>query len=197
MVSSFNQKSTGQVKVVATLRGPTADALAESGAGLSWTFAEPVAADAEPPVVLTDADAEALERKDAQAAPPRLARAEVASAGFTAEAPDYAVAGAPQRKTYTGRRITLEFHDIEIRNLLRLIADVSKKNLVVADDVGGKVTVSLRNVPWDQALDLVLKTKGLVREDLGDILRSPSWRTSPRSRRPSPRRPRPASRSSR
>ncbi len=171
MVSSFNQPSTGQVKVVATLRGPAADALAEGSAGLSWTFAEPAAADAEPPVVLTDADAEALERKDVQAAPPRLARAEVASAGFTAEAPEYAVAGAPQKKTYTGRRITLEFHDIEIRNLLRLIADVSKKNLVVADDVGGKVTVSLRNVPWDQALDLVLKTKGLGREDLGDILR--------------------------
>jgi type IV pilus assembly protein PilQ len=151
MVSSFNQPSTGQVKVVATLRGPVADALAETGTGLAWTFAE------------------AQPEGDPAEAPAR--RTEVASAGFAAEAPAYAVSGAPQKKGYTGRRITLEFHDIEIRNLLRLIADVSKKNLVVADDVGGKVTVSLRNVPWDQALDLVLKSKGLGREDLGEIIR--------------------------
>ena len=151
MVSSFNQPSTGQVKVVATLRGPSADALAETAGGLAWTFGEVAGADAP--------------------AEPPAPRAEVASAGFSAEAPAYAVAGAPQKKGYTGRRITLEFHDIEIRNLLRLIADVSKKNLVVADDVTGKVTVSLRNVPWDQALDLVLKSKGLGRQDLGDIIR--------------------------
>ena len=154
MVSSFNQPSTGQAKVVATLRAPVSDALAETPAGLAWTFAEAASA--------------------AAAAEPARAdegRTEVASAGFGAEAPSYAAAGAPQRKAYTGRRITLEFHDIEIRNLLRLIADVSKKNLVVADDVAGKVTVSLRNVPWDQALDLVLKSKGLGREDMGDIIR--------------------------
>jgi type IV pilus assembly protein PilQ len=157
MVSSFNQPSTGQVKVVATLRGPVAEALAETAGGLAWTFAE-----------VPGADAPAEQAAPADKPTPRT---EVASAGFAAEAPAYAVAGAPQKKGYTGRRITLEFHDIEIRNLLRLIADVSKKNLVVADDVNGKVTVSLRNVPWDQALDLVLKTKGLGHEELGDIIR--------------------------
>jgi type IV pilus assembly protein PilQ len=93
------------------------------------------------------------------------------AAAFAAEAPTYALSGAPQARGYSGRRITLEFHDIEIRNLLRLIADVSKRNIVVADDVTGRVTVSLRNVPWDQALDLVLKTKGLDKEELGNVIR--------------------------
>jgi type IV pilus assembly protein PilQ len=102
---------------------------------------------------------------------PRAVVSEAQTAGFTGEAPSYALSGAPQRREYTGRRITLDFHDIEIRNLLRLIADVSKKNLIVADDVNGKVTVSLRNVPWDQALDLVLKTKGLDKEEMGNVIR--------------------------
>ena len=101
----------------------------------------------------------------------RKRAAEPQVAGFTGEAPSYALSSAPQKREYTGRRITLDFHDIEVRNLLRLIADVSKKNIVVADDVGGKVTVSLRNVPWDQALDLVLKTKGLDKEEMGNVIR--------------------------
>ena len=107
----------------------------------------------------------------ASGAAPRAVVSEAQTAGFTGEAPSYALSGAPQKREYTGRRITLDFHDIEIRNLLRLIADVSKKNVIVADDVGGKVTVSLRNVPWDQALDLVLKTKGLDKEEMGNVIR--------------------------
>ncbi len=160
MVSSFNQPSTHQVKIVATLRGPTADALAEHGDGLTWTFAEPATAAAG-----KDQDAERLSGDTSASA------AEAGAAGFAAEGPSYASSGAPRKRGYTGRRISLEFHDIEIRNLLRLIADVSKKNMVVADDVSGKVTVSLRNVPWDQALDLVLRSKGLGKEELGNIIR--------------------------
>jgi type IV pilus assembly protein PilQ len=104
-------------------------------------------------------------------APEATASAESSAAGFTTTAPGYALSGAPLKKGYTGRRITLDFHDIDIRNLLRLIADVSKKNILVADDVTGKVTVSLRNVPWDQALDLVLRTKALDKEELGNVIR--------------------------
>jgi type IV pilus assembly protein PilQ len=105
------------------------------------------------------------------AEPVKAVTAQSQAAGFTSTAPAYALSGAPQKREYTGRRITLDFHDIEIRNLLRLIADVSKKNIVVADDVSGKVTVALRNVPWDQALDLVLKTKGLDKEEMGNVIR--------------------------
>ncbi len=103
--------------------------------------------------------------------PATVEQAEPAAAGFSGTAPAYAASGAPQRREYSGRRITLEFHDIEVRNLLRLIADVSKKNIVVADDVQGRVTVSLKNVPWDQALELVLKTKGLDKEEMGNVIR--------------------------
>lgn len=59
------------------------------------------------------------------------------------------------------RRITLDLQDAEVRNVIRLIAEVSQLNIVVGDDVEGKVTLKLRDVPWDQALDVVLKAKGL------------------------------------
>ncbi len=107
----------------------------------------------------------------ATATPAKVIIAQPQAAGFASVTPAYALTGAPQKREYSGRRITLDFHDIEIRNLLRLIADVSKKNIIVADDVTGKVTVSLRNVPWDQALDLVLKTKGLDKEEMGNVIR--------------------------
>ncbi|WP_242360550.1 type IV pilus secretin PilQ [Anaeromyxobacter sp. SG17] len=155
MVSSFNQPSTGQVKVVATLRGAAKDEIVETKGGLAWTFAS------------TDKESSAA----GPAPVPEVRASEAQAAGFAAEAPAYALSGAPQSRGYTGRRITLDFHDIDIRNLLRLIADVSKKNIVVADDVTGKVTVALRNVPWDQALDLVLKSKGLGKEELGNVIR--------------------------
>ena len=70
-----------------------------------------------------------------------------------------------------GRRVSFEFKDIDIHNLLRIIAEISKKNIVVADDVQGKITVRLRNVPWDQALDLVLRSKSLGKEEFGNIIR--------------------------
>jgi len=154
MVSSFNQPTTGQVRVVVSLRGNAAEEVSPTPGGLAWTFtpAESARRAVEEPVVRVTAPA-------------------AEAAGFAAEAPAYAASGAPQARGYTGRKITLDFHDIEIRNLLRLIADVSKKNIVVAEDVSGRVTVSLRNVPWDQALDLVLRTKGLGQEDLGNVIR--------------------------
>ncbi|WP_044889626.1 type IV pilus secretin PilQ [Myxococcus hansupus] len=93
------------------------------------------------------------------------------TAGFTTEAPAYAAEGAPQQARYRGKRVSFEFKDIDIQNLLRVIAEISKKNIVVADDVGGKVTIRLRNVPWDQALDLVLRTKALGKEEFGNIIR--------------------------
>lgn len=155
MISSFNQPASGEVKIVATLRGPATDRLEETGSGIAWTFQAVKGKGADP----------------GPAAPTVVRVSDAQSAGLAQEAPGYALSGAPQARGYTGRRITLDFHDIEIRNLLRLIADVSKKNIVVADDVGGKVTVSLRNVPWDQALDLVLKSKGLGKEEMGNIIR--------------------------
>ena len=75
--------------------------------------------------------------------------------------PRATAAVAEKDKVFTGERLTLNFQDIEVRPLLQLLADTSGQNIVVSDTVRGRVTLRLQNVPWDQALDIVLKTKGL------------------------------------
>ncbi len=72
--------------------------------------------------------------------------------------------------TYTGERLSLNFQDIEVRSVLQLIADFTDLNLVASDTVTGSITLRLQNVPWDQALDLVLKTKGLDQRRVGNVL---------------------------
>jgi type IV pilus assembly protein PilQ len=67
--------------------------------------------------------------------------------------------------------VSFEFKDIDIHNLLRIISEVSKLNIVVADDVKGTVTIRLRNVPWDEALDIILASKGLGKEVIGNVIR--------------------------
>ena len=72
--------------------------------------------------------------------------------------------------TYVGDRISLNFQDIEVRAVLQLIADFTELNLVASDTVSGRITLRLQNVPWDQALELVLKTKGLDKRQVGNVL---------------------------
>lgn len=71
---------------------------------------------------------------------------------------------------YNGEKLSLNFQDIEIRSVLQLIADFTNLNLVASDTVGGRITLRLQNVPWDQALDLILKTKGLDKRQIGNVL---------------------------
>ncbi len=73
-------------------------------------------------------------------------------------------------REYTGERLTLSFQDIETRAVLQLLADVSGRNIVVSDTVQGNVTLRLQNVPWDQALDIVLATKGLDMRENGNVI---------------------------
>ncbi len=72
---------------------------------------------------------------------------------------------------YSGQKISLDFQDAEVANVLRLIADVSGLNMVVGEEVKGKTTLKLFNVPWDQALDIILKSKGLGQVREGNIIR--------------------------
>ncbi len=74
-------------------------------------------------------------------------------------------------KKYVGRRISLDFQDADVTNVLRLIADVSGMNVVLSDDVKGRVTLKLVNVPWDQALEIILKMNDLGQVREGNILR--------------------------
>tara|TARA_R100001244_G_scaffold10690_2_gene12611 strand:+ start:47313 stop:49451 length:2139 start_codon:yes stop_codon:yes gene_type:complete len=71
---------------------------------------------------------------------------------------------------YTGEKLSLNFQDIDVRSVLQLIADFTDLNLVASDTVEGNITLRLQNVPWDQALDLVLKTKGLDKRKVGNVL---------------------------
>ena len=71
---------------------------------------------------------------------------------------------------YVGDRISLNFQNIEVRAVLQLIADFTELNLVASDSVSGSITLRLQNVPWDQALDLVLKTRGLDSRQIGNVL---------------------------
>lgn len=72
--------------------------------------------------------------------------------------------------SYSGEKLSLNFQDIDVRSVLQLIADFTSMNLVASDTVSGKITLRLQNVPWDQALDLILKTKGLDKRTIGNVM---------------------------
>ncbi len=75
-----------------------------------------------------------------------------------------------QDKEYEGARVTFNFQDIPVRSVLQLIADVSELNIVVADNVSGNLTLRLTNVPWDQALDIVLDARNLDMRENGNVI---------------------------
>ncbi|HEX7342453.1 MAG TPA: type IV pilus secretin PilQ [Rhodanobacteraceae bacterium] len=80
------------------------------------------------------------------------------------------ILGAGQKKVYTGRRVTFNFQNISVRAALHLIANISHLNLVAADSVQGSITLNLNDVPWDQALDVILRAKGLGQRRNGNVI---------------------------
>jgi type IV pilus assembly protein PilQ len=147
LISAYHvPEHPGEVKIVATLRAPAKDDLEAHKDGLRWRFGGQAVAQA-PAAVATRAGAMASEAK-------------------TATAPNVL-----DDRNYTGRRVDFNVKDIDIKNLLSAVGDISKKNIILADDVKGTVTIKLRNVPWDQALDIILKSKGLGKEEIGNIIR--------------------------
>ncbi|MFB3121728.1 MAG: type IV pilus secretin PilQ [Candidatus Binatia bacterium] len=95
--------------------------------------------------------------------PPEVSEAKVQAAASQAE--------PPKKKEYTGQRISLDFKDADIKNVFRLLAEISDLNIVVTDDVSRKVTVRLVDVPWDQAMDILLDTNGLGCERKNNVVR--------------------------
>lgn len=96
--------------------------------------------------------------------------------GEVASQPAEAGAFAPNllgqtKRGFTGRRIDLDLKDADVHNVLRLLADVGQVNIVTADNVSGTITIRMRNVPWDQALDVVLQSKGLGVVQRANMLR--------------------------
>jgi len=76
----------------------------------------------------------------------------------------------PKKKKYTGKPLSLNFQDIEVRSVLQLLADFTDKNIVVSDSVKGNITLRLKSVPWDQALDIVLESKALAMRSNGNVI---------------------------
>lgn len=147
LVSAFSVPGgEGKVRIVVASGEPLADAVSTKPGLLSWGF-------------------------KAKTANETVSTEGRGTSGVSVESSTFAVEGGAQRARYVGKKVSFEFKDIEIHNLLRIIAEISKKNIVVADDVIGKVTIRLRNVPWDQALELILRSKSLGMEDLGNIIR--------------------------
>jgi type IV pilus assembly protein PilQ len=81
-----------------------------------------------------------------------------------------AAQAAEAKRTYSGEKLSLNFQDIDTRAVLQLLADASGQNIVVSDSVKGSVTLRLQSVPWDQALDIVLRTKGLDKRQEGNVI---------------------------
>jgi len=81
-----------------------------------------------------------------------------------------AAAAADDKRVYKGEKLSLNFQDIDTRAVLQLLADASGQNIVVSDSVKGSVTLRLQSVPWDQALDIVLRTKGLDKRQDGNVI---------------------------
>jgi type IV pilus assembly protein PilQ len=109
---------------------------------------------------------------DKKAAAAEGTKIEVSSggeAGFASNVQAQAASAGAGR--YNGRRIELDLKDADIHNVLRLLADVGRVNIVTADDVAGSITIRMRNVPWDQALDVVLQAKGLGMVRGGNLIR--------------------------
>lgn len=84
--------------------------------------------------------------------------------------PEEKLAVEQKKKSFTGEKLSLNFQDIEVRAVLQLLADFTNKNIVVSDSVTGNITVRLKDVPWDQALDIVLQSKNLAMRENGNVI---------------------------
>jgi type IV pilus assembly protein PilQ len=164
-LASYAEAADGSVRLVTSLKGHEAEA--ESTVALHKVVGST-----------------ALEWKFTGVAPRKLMAANttgVQSAalrtrgpgGFMGEAPAYAQSAGPRAAEgkYSGKRVDFTAKDLDILQFLNAIAEVAKRNIVADEGVAGRVTVRLRNVPWDEALDIVLRTKNLDRQEVGSIIR--------------------------
>jgi type IV pilus assembly protein PilQ len=182
-VSVYAEAGRSRRIVLEAEHSPTAHSkVALEGMSLVWTFFEPgaepwaetgVAADGGPArrvrTVHVEDDLTGIPQVHAGYDGGELAEQTSAPAEAGAFTPAVLAQQRPAR--FTGRRIDLDLKDADVHNVLRLLADVGHVNIVTADNVSGTVTIRMRNVPWDQALDVVLQAKklGMVRQ--GNMIR--------------------------
>ena len=172
LVMAFEQPETGrpEVRVVISRGAGLRPLVTREDGNVVVAFDVHGAAAATPPALqdagssAAGASAKAVAQATAPGQPPaaveREAGLEVLQEG-----------GLLDGKEYSGRRISLDFKDVEVDDVLRLVAEVSDLNIIAGDEVSGKVTIRLVDVPWDQALDVILLTKGLGFVKVGNVLR--------------------------
>jgi type IV pilus assembly protein PilQ len=182
-VGTFFDGTTG-VTVIEIERNNDAvqGAVQVDGKNLIWTFDVPKGTEVRAPIAKSTRKTVTVAREAVADGGPKIetsihggetpeAKIETTTAG--GEAGFAATINAQQGGggRYTGRRIDLDLKDADIHNILRLLADVGRVNIVTADDVAGNITIRMRNVPWDQALDVVLQAKGLGMVRSGNLIR--------------------------
>ena len=165
------------VKMVRPSAGKSGvEVVVEYGAGSAYTvgggdnivvLSFPKAGTSKPGTVV--AELKARVGPSASGAPP-----EMAAAGGGQGVPTrwgFVTHDSGEQRRYLGQRISLDFKDADLTNIFRIIAEVSNLNIITTDDVKGRVSIRLINVPWDQALDIVLRAKGLGVTQEGNVLR--------------------------
>jgi len=175
-ISSFGE--AGDVVIDVSRNPKTTSSVERVGNRLVWSFYEPGSL----PFSLTGVGKDGMAARRSKTVSveedgqdlPQIHTPESVLRGSTL-VPDEARAFGPgvlgQADAYAGRRIDLDLKDADIHNVLRLIGDVSRRNIVVADEVKGRVTIRLRNVPWDQALGVILQSKRLGMVEQGNMIR--------------------------
>ena len=167
---------TAETRIAVTMRGILPYSLKRDGDILEWAFTEPVkaykqtksaraakTASAEPPRITLET--EMTETKPLSA---RSKADKTMEDAFSLEKASQPV--SRKGKAYTGRKVTLEFSDADVRKIFQLLAEVSNQNFLISDDVTGTISLKLVNVPWDQALDVILENKGLGMQREGNIV---------------------------
>ncbi|RYZ01883.1 MAG: type IV pilus secretin PilQ [Myxococcales bacterium] len=179
-VSSYSREGEkSSVVVDVDTRGDVDTRVSRRGSSLVWTFVNK--GEREPSTVTgVGTDGGAARKTRTVYVEQAVTGVQDVVSGFAPEAVETQVAGeqagafgpsvlgqaAEPRRNFSGRRIDLDLKDADIHNVLRLLADVGQVNIVTADNVQGSVSIRMRNVPWDQALDIVLQSKnlGMVRQ---------------------------------
>jgi hypothetical protein len=146
---------------------PVAAKVKKAAAPAPTRFAEIGDGSREPIAAVEPAD-QIIDRQPARLAAARVVKE---TAPPTAPAKDTLGPASVPAQVFNGQKISLDFKDADIQNVLRVLADVSGLNIIATDDVQGKVTLHLNEVPWDQAFDLVLRTNRLEKTQEGNVVR--------------------------
>lgn len=160
-LSSYNPRGGAGARVSLTFIPGTSYEVDQTGGTLTVTLTAPVA---QPMAPASQAEMAVVE-------PPAPAAPEPGPAPEKTAVQTAAPIMAEEGPKYTGERITLDFQNADLLNVLRLIAEVSGLNIITAEGVGGKISMRMQDVPWDQALDIILKTKGLGQVREGNVVR--------------------------